>query len=396
MDEHADVVVIGAGASGLSLAMRLSAAGAWATPRPSVVVLEACPGPLRAPDRTWCFWEEGPGEYEALLTGRWDKLRVTGPDGRAADSELGAWRYKMLRSAPFEAAARRTLADRGCERVQVDVESVRECPGGAEARGHDTDGRPRTFRARWVFDSRPPRPLPPSRSALLQHFKGWFVRTPAPAFDPSYAHLMDFRTAQPPSGLSFAYVLPFSPTEALVEYTRFSPRVLPDAAYDEELRHYCRDVLGLGAFTVTATESGVIPMTDSRFPRGRGRSVVPIGAAGGATRPSTGYTFAAIQRQTRAIDLALRRGHDPVAPAPYGARPLAMDAVLLRALTTGRLDGARFFTDLFRTVPADRLLRFLDGTTSWWEDLLLGLRTPVTPMLLSLLELPLVRRRTHP
>ncbi|MEU6894662.1 lycopene cyclase family protein [Streptomyces sp. NPDC046557] len=395
-DADADVVIIGAGAAGLGLALRLTAPGAWAARPPSVTVLEAYPGPLRVPDRTWCFWERGPGEHDPLLTGHWDRLRVTGGDGRPAESDLGPWRYKMLRSARFEAAARQTLAARGCGRRTVDVDSVRDHPGGAEVRGHDADGRTRTFRARWVFDSRPPRPLPPSRTTLLQHFKGWFVRTPAPAFDPSHAHLMDFRTPQPTSGLSFGYVLPFSRTEALVEYTRFSSRVLPDAAYDGELRDYCRDVLGLRAFTVTGTEAGVIPMTDARFPRRRGRAIVPIGAAGGATRPSTGYTFAAIQRQTRAIDTALRHGHDPAVPAPYGARPLAMDAVLLRALATGRMDGARFFTDLFRTVPADRLLRFLDGTTTWWEDLLLGLRTPMAPMLLTLLELPLVRRRTHP
>ncbi|MGW7192870.1 lycopene cyclase family protein, partial [Streptomyces sp. NPDC054838] len=272
---------------------------------------------------------------------------------------------------------------------------VRDRPGGAEVRGYDADGRPQTYRARWAFDSRPLCPLPPFRTALLQHFKGWFVRTPAPAFDPSCAHLMDFRTPQPEPGLSFGYVLPFSRTEALVEYTQFSPNVLPKPAYDRELLAYCRDVLGLRAFTVSGTESGVIPMTDSRYPRSRGRSIVPIGAAGGATRPSTGYTFAAIQRQTRAIDAALRHGRDPAVPRPYRARPLAMDAVLLRALATGRMDGARFFADLFRTVPADRLLRFLDGTTAWWEDFLLGLRTPVAPMLLSLLELPLLPRRTH-
>ncbi|MGW1514836.1 lycopene cyclase family protein [Streptomyces sp. NPDC002394] len=66
------------------------------------------------------------------------------------------------------------------------------------------------------------RPLPPSRVRLLQHFKAWFLRSEHPAFAADTVDLMDFRTPQPPQGLSFGYVLPLSRHEALVEYTEFS------------------------------------------------------------------------------------------------------------------------------------------------------------------------------
>jgi lycopene beta-cyclase len=46
-----------------------------------------------------------------------------------------------------------------------------------------------------------------------------------------------------------------------------------------------------------------------------------------------------------------------------------MDAVLLRALDSGRLDGAAFFTDLFDRHPVERVLRFLDGASSPREEL---------------------------
>lgn len=71
-----------------------------------------------------------------------------------------------------------------------------------------------------------------------------------------------------------------------------------------------------------------------------------------------------------------------------------MDAVLLRALDSGRVDGAEFFTGLFRTVPMERLLRFLDGRSRLWEDVTIGLHTPVLPMLRTVAELPLLPRRT--
>ncbi|MYX42113.1 lycopene cyclase, partial [Streptomyces sp. SID89] len=71
---------------------------------------------------------------------------------------------------------------------------------------------------------------------------------------------------------------------------------------------------------------------------------------------------------SRAIAAALHDGRRAkgtvAAPRPYRRRTLAMDAVLLRALDTGRVDGPAFFTDLFRNVPPLRLLRFLDGVAT--------------------------------
>ena len=121
-----------------------------------------------------------------------------------------------------------------------------------------------------------------------KHFHGWFLRTARDAFTPSAPYLMDFRTRQPEHGLSFGYVLPTGPREALVEYTAFSARPLTDKAYDHALRDYTGRVLGLppDAFQVVGHERGVIPMTDAVLPRACGDSVFRIGAAGGATRPA--------------------------------------------------------------------------------------------------------------
>ncbi|GGS93890.1 lycopene cyclase family protein [Streptomyces chromofuscus] len=389
----ADVVVIGGGAAGLSLARRLTGPRTRSRRPLTVALVDAPPGELRAAPRTWCFWEAPGGEYDAVVRAHWGRLRITGRDGRTVVGNPGPLRYKMIRSPDFERWAGAELDRAGCLRHEAVVESVRDVPGGAEVRGHDARGASVRLLARWVFDSRPPGRPGPARTTLLQHFRGWFVRTARPAFDPGVADLMDFRTPQPRHGLAFGYVLPLGRHEALVEYTEFSGAVLDDDAYDRALGHYAAEVLGLGDLEVTAVEQGVIAMTDARFPRRTGRSVFPVGVAGGATRPATGYSFAATQRHTRAIAAALARGRTPLVPAPHGARSLAMDAVLLRALDTGRVDGADLFTGLFEKVPAQRLLRFLDGRTTALEDVAVGLRTPVRPMLRTALELPFLPRR---
>ena len=70
---------------------------------------------------------------------------------------------------------------------------------------------------------------------LLQHFKGWYIETKQACFQPDSATLMDFRAEQN-RGTAFFYVLPFSATKALVEYTLFSPNLLAENEYDEALK----------------------------------------------------------------------------------------------------------------------------------------------------------------
>ncbi|MBV2365288.1 lycopene cyclase family protein [Streptomonospora nanhaiensis] len=385
-----DVAVVGAGAAGLSLTHRLAASNRAAGRRLGIALVEPPPGPARPPERTWCYWERGVGRWDPVLAARWERLAVVGADGRRRVHRTAPFSYKMLRSRDFE----KYVAATAVEGVTVLRATVAEVADGAEravVRAVDGAGAPVEIAATWVFDSRPAAP-PPGRTALLQHFRGWFARTPHDAFDPSGAVLMDLRTPQPARGVSFGYVLPLSPREALVEYTEFTREALDTPAYEAALRDYTGRVLKLREVEVTAAEQGAIPMTDARLPTRAGRRVFRIGAAGGATRPSTGYTFSGIQRQTAAVARALERGAEPVPPTPHRRRHLAMDAVLLRALDTGRVDGAAFFTRLFDRTPLPAVLDFLDGPSHPLRELAIGLRAPVAPMALTAAECALRRR----
>ncbi|MEO3761853.1 lycopene cyclase family protein [Streptomyces sp. B5E4] len=384
-------MVIGGGAAGLSLAYRLVESGVAA-----VTVVEAPDGPRRPPERTWCYWERGAGDFDEAVHASWPLLRIRAADGGEVTVDPSPLRYRMLRSTAFERLVHaRVTRSPGGRIVRATADTVRGTADGTEVRCRTPDGGRLTLRARYVFDSRPLHVLPPARTQLAQHFRGWFVRTDADRFDPGVADLMDFRVPQPRRGLAFGYVLPLAADRALVEYTEFSPSPLDTRQYDRALTGYAREVLRLGAFTVESAEQGVIPMTDAHFRRRLGPGHFRVGTAGGATRPATGYTFSAVQRQSRAIAAALRNGR-AVVPPPHGVRARAMDAVLLRALDTGRVDGPAFFTGLFRRIPPERLLRFLDGDTSPWEEWGIGLRTPVGPMLRTAVELPFLPRRSHP
>jgi lycopene beta-cyclase len=351
-----DLIVAGAGPAGWALLWALDAVGLGHL-RVVLIDREA----QRGDDRTWCFWETEPGPFEHLVAHRWAALEVHGPDRGAPGRrlELAPYGYKMIRGGDFFAAMEAWAAGRPqLERRVGTVTDVRTVGERAVA----TVAGER-IEATWAFDStQVPHDVPDGYHRLLQHFLGWEVVTPDDRFDPGVATFMDFRVPQR-GGTCFVYLLPTSPRAALVEHTVFSAATWPRGAYEAELRAYLRDVRAIEAYEVGRSEYGVIPMTDRPFPPGRGTRVVTIGTAGGQTKASTGYTFRRVVRHAQALAEAMARHGSPQLRGPGRRRHDWMDAVLLRALATGRQDGAQFFSRLLERNPPARVLAFLDEDT---------------------------------
>lgn len=367
-----DLAVVGGGGAG---SLVLAALARHELPGLRVAVVD--PVRKRGQDRTWAFWGAPGGDLEPMLSASWPRVEVTTPAATRM-LELTPLRYAMLRSAPVYARAAEAERRLGAARYDVAVGALDD--DGTAVTVRDTEGRA-VLRAGWVLDSRPRPPRRPGRTAWLQHFRGWWLESSTPVFDPGRAVLMDFRTPQPARGVSFGYVLPVSDRYALVEYTEFSPAVLTDAGYDAGLRGYAGLLgLDLAALTVREVEDGVIPMTDAPFDGRPSPRVVRLGTAGGATRPSTGFTFSAMHRQAGQVATALAAGRPPVPRPAYPRRHRWMDAVALRAWDSGVVGGPEFFDRLFDRNPASRVLRFLDGATGPAEDVALMRSSPLLPM----------------
>ncbi len=262
------------------------------------------------------------------------------------------------------------------------VESFRQTASGVTV----TAGG-ETWQADAVFDSRP-RPAPPGGLSFSQHFFGQFLRIPAPAFDPSRCTLMDFRVSQQ-HGLHFVYVLPFSPTEALVENTYIQPidaEKIEAEQHRQEIRAYLAEAYSLGAFSAQREEAGAIPMTTQPFPKRDGR-VFFIGTAGGCSKPSSGYTFTRIQEQCRQIADAVQAGTlESFQETPPSSRYRFFDAVFLQALRDDPAAFPGYFHRLFTRVPPDTLTAFLSETSTWTGDLQIIRALPLRPFLTAALR----------
>jgi lycopene beta-cyclase len=257
------------------------------------------------------------------------------------------------------------------------VESVRQLQNQAEV---SAGGR--SYTCQYLFNSilfASPEPEP-GKYYLLQHFKGWIVETDEAAFRPEEATLMDFRLPQQ-EGTTFVYVMPFSEKKALVEYTLFSPSLLDPSAYDEGLKTYLNQFLGIQQYRIVEEEFGVIPMTNHRFPKAEG-NIIYIGTAGGQTKASSGYTFRFIQKHAEALSNAIRdTGHPYCRPSAVYGRFNWYDSVLLNILHHRTLEGWFIFRQLFKKNKASTILRFLDNETTLAQEFRLLNTLPQWPFM---------------
>ena len=359
--ERFDVIIAGAGCAGLSLAYHLTRGGVNGR---SILLVDR--EPKRANDRTWCFWEAGQGWHEPIVHRRWGRVAFHG-ERFSAVLDLSPYHYKMIRGEDFYRFMDGALGGRpDVARRYGEVQDITDGSEGATVR---VDGQ--ACQGDWVFSSLPARRSEPDRSRyhyLLQHFEGWVIETGEPRFDPGLATLMDFRIEQR-GQTRFCYVLPLDERRALVEFTVFSPQLLPRPEYTAELRAYLGGFLRVDEYAILHGEFGVIPMTDEPSPGRSGARVMNIGTAGGRTKPSTGYTFLRIQDQSRAIAASLEADGHPFYREPLFRRRFGLyDSVLLNILDRGRYPGRDAFTDLFQRNRAVTVLKFLDEQTTLAED----------------------------
>ena len=157
------------------------------------------------------------------------------------------------------------------------------------------------------------------------------------------------------------------------------------------LQHYI-ETLDPGGYEVLYTEAAALPMGERlRSPRGRSR-VVEIGTRGGRVKPSSGYAFLRIQRQSQALATALACG------MPFPTRFEAswydsLDRIFLRALKRSPARVPTYFLQLFRHLPPDTLVRFLSETASPGEVLQVMLALPKLDFLQAAILPPLSPRK---
>lgn len=374
-----DFIIAGGGASGLSLLWNLISSPVFENKQILVLDKDLTP----KDDKTWCFWDDNHFPVKELIHHTWDELSVK--TTKHDESEfLKDYKYHCVRSFDYS----KHMLGEGKSRKNV---HFLESPV-TEMSGDNGFGVVRTpdseFRAPLVFQSIAP---PPSYSdatvdnSLIQHFLGWEIKTDSPVFDPKRALLMDFDVPQM-NGVTFMYVLPFSETRALIEYTVFSEELLPRKKYSEQIGKYISDKFRLTDenYTKEREEFGKIPMEDKTFNPWYCDHVYSIGSVGGQTKPTTGYTFTRIQSQCKKIIHALE--HNDSLPEEWMSsyRFRVYDMMLLSLLKNEPETTITIFGELFKRNSFDRILHFLDEKTNLLQEVSIFSSLPYMPFFKSI------------
>ena len=351
-----DLVILGGGCAGLSLAMRLAQLGERC---PQTIIIE--PRDSYANDRTWCFWDTPPAQLTSLVRHRWNRFEVMA-DGRRLNVDCTASPYAMIPASAFYETALKAVAGNSRLRLltgeRLDGEPVRRCD-----RWEITTAQG-VFRPRWIVDTRPIRPPRRGDALLWQSFLGQEIRCETECFNPGCATLMDFLPGTG-EGIVFLYVLPTTTRQALVEVTSFAPDPLGPDSLQPMLTNALAARLKIARPEVIRAESGSLPMGLSPVQAQPHPDWLRAGLTGGAARPASGFAFQRIQRWADHCAGQLAQGLRPCAqPAdPWPIR--AMDDLFLRVLRRYPDAAPGLFMRLFAMRDTSAMVRFMSDCPRW-------------------------------
>lgn len=360
------IIVAGAGCAGLWLAITLLKEG-WTANNLVVIDKEIKSGD----DRTWSYWAKQPLIPSRFNHHQFSKLKVSTTNQSKLYS-LNEYSFYSIRSSTFYAYAHEILAREGVQIQQGAVVQMLE--NKDEVSVVTSSGK--QYEAAYVLDSLP---IPVTRyqnsdcNWTVQHFKGRFIKTNTPCFNPEVATFMDFSLDH--SDFGFFYVLPTSKSEALVELAVYSKEVWSDEEYDLYLDHY-QERLNLSNVEVVEVEKGSIPMTDLKLDQNSTSRIWKVGTVGGWVQPSSGFAFERCKRYAVQLVNQLKLA-DPK-PFKVSRLQLFFNSVLLHYVIKNPSKAPQLFYKLFEKNGTDKTFDFLSEKAGLLDTLRVMWNSPRT------------------
>ncbi len=370
-------IILGAGASGLMLAYRMSQDSYFDDK--SILIIDQVKD--KGNDKTWSYWEEGEGEWDELLTKKWSKV-FFGSEDFTNTLDISPNNYKMIRSQKFYHKLWRSIELKSnISFVEDSVKTYSEVDNGVKVVTNKS-----TYFGLKLLNSIPDETVYEKQQkypVLKQHFVGWFIKTKTDCFDDSMVTFMDFNIPQK-SNTRFMYVLPIDKKTALFEYTLFSKDLLENSEYEDAIKDYLKEKK-VTDFEILEKENGAIPMTSFKFQELNSKSILNIGTAGGWTKASTGYTFYNTSKKTKDLVTFLKK-EDDLSMFARKTKFWFYDLLLLDVLANNNDKGSALFTSIFKKVKVKTILKFLGEDSNLREDLKIITSVSPKPFVLAIVK----------
>ncbi len=349
-----DVVIIGAGCSGLSLAYKLIDSGL------SVCVLEKGSRSERV-KKTWSYWAGYKHSFTKLESNKYDHVLIKDHE-ETCSLDCHESNYTSIDSIDFDNMVIPSLDETNNIELIFDsnITNIR-LDNGLYSIDYNTD----TIKTENIYDSSNMK----MDSTLYQVFLGYFIKVESKIS--TQPILMDFVGD---TDFHFFYVLPRNDKTILVESTFFTKNIYNEEELEEALDAYIKKNIS-SSYTVTKREYGVIPMT-TKEPENP-LNINKIGLASGATRASTGYTFINIQKQSDYIANKLKGGNssDPLKSFKWLLLK-KMDHVLLRIISDKPNQCQKIIYHMFKNNKSNVIIKFLSDIPSIFDIIRIVINMP--------------------
>jgi lycopene beta-cyclase len=355
-----DYIFTGAGLSALMTVYKMVLSKKFQTKRILLLDVNA----KQTNDRTWCFWDQKESLWEPSVSKKWNSVVFANSDF-TKNLVLHPYHYNKIQGLDFYNQVLNLIAKQpNIDFVQEKVLAIEESESivlvKTESQGFSCTTLFNSIYNPALANNQYKYPL------LQQHFLGWFIQTETPVFNSEQATFMDFSVEQK-GNTRFMYILPTSPTEALLEYTLFSKELLSKEEYEAEIKKYLQQ-LGIAHYNIIEKEIGTIPMTCYPFWKHNTKNVINIGTAGGWTKASTGFTFKNADKKSSEL-VSFMETHTDGRKFHSKTKFWWYDLLLLDILDQKNETGSAIFSALFEKGNAPLILKFLDEATTFWEDL---------------------------
>lgn len=375
MHSHVDLVILGGGCAGLSLASRLSELGKDA---PKVLIIEQRKSYIN--DRTWCFWDIENPEYQSLASHGWSKF-VVANNNHSNEYNCSQHQYLMLESHHFYEYALANIGSNSNIQLILNQEVI-SAPIETD-RGWHIKTAKFELTAKLVVDTRPPKKISHNDSILWQSFVGYEIQTQSDYFLPEKMVLMDFDHTFK-NGLGFIYILPTTEKKALIEYTVFSENIIPKKQLITNLKKFISQNLNTKQYEILRVEFGTLPMGNKLATQDKNSTYLFAGLFSGAARPSSGYAFQRIQSWAKNCAESISTNNTlyafPKDPWPESF----MDGLFLNVIKQNPAMAASFFEDLFSQCDLKTVIKFMSDKASLLEYFRIIRSLPPLPFIKAL------------
>nr|AAY90026.1 predicted lycopene cyclase [uncultured bacterium BAC13K9BAC] len=352
-----DIVIVGAGCSGLSLAFRLINSAY------SVCLIEnkSVTNRIR---KTWSYWDTYKHPFKHLDKYTNNKLSIHNNNSTSI-LDCSEHNYCSIDSDDFDKHVLTKIDE--CTNVEIMFDTeIKEIITTDNT--YDIKFNKGSINAKYIFDSRPDRRV----IEMRQIFKGLFVRF-GKQINNFNAQLMDFTKK---SEFHFFYCLPMGDDMYLFESTYYTSMKKDKNKMTDEVHEYIKQRYG-NEYSVVREEYGEIPLTTNVKINNKNSKYINIGIPSGATRASTGYTFLNIQKQTDEYIKKLNGDTYTEYSDTFRSRVLRkMDNVLLQIIKDHPMVSKNILYRMFKCNDSKRVIRFLSDKPTLLDILLIVWNMP--------------------